>query len=90
MHTCIQPTQLGFAFGISVVVDVQQLAAKRPVLVEQFGIRFESEARLRGDAQDGRAAKPIWPALIEGPIWIDKPVDGTPMPKDAEYVMWAN
>lgn len=42
------------------------------------------------DAQDRRAAKPIWPALIEGPIWIDKPVDGTPMPKDAEYVMWAN
>ena len=42
------------------------------------------------DAQDRRAAKPIWPALIEGPIWIDKPVDGTPPPKDAEYVMWAN
>jgi len=42
------------------------------------------------DAQDRRAAKPIWPALIEGPIWIDKPVDGTPPPKGAEYVMWAN
>ena len=42
------------------------------------------------DAQDRRAARPIWPALIEGPIWIDKPADGTPMPKDAEYVMWAN
>jgi len=42
------------------------------------------------DAQDRRAAKPIWPALIEGPIWIDRPVDGTPAPKGAEYVMWAN
>ncbi|MDP1631752.1 MAG: sulfatase-like hydrolase/transferase [Caulobacter sp.] len=42
------------------------------------------------DAQDRRAAKPIWPALIEAPIWIDHPVDGKPQPKDAEYVMWAN
>lgn len=42
------------------------------------------------DGQDRRAARPIWPALIEGPIWIDKPADGTPMGKDAEYVMWAN
>lgn len=42
------------------------------------------------DAQDRRAARPIWPALIEGPIWIDKPADGRPMPKGAEYVMWAN
>ena len=42
------------------------------------------------DGQDRRAARPIWPALIEGPIWIDKPVDGKPVPKGAEYVMWAN
>lgn len=42
------------------------------------------------DAQDRRAARPIWPALIEGPIWIDRPADGKPHPNDAEYVMWAN
>ncbi|MDO9430189.1 MAG: sulfatase-like hydrolase/transferase [Phenylobacterium sp.] len=58
------------------------LAAANPAMVAQLTALL--------DAQDRRAAKPIWPALIEGPIWIDKPVDGTPMPKDAEYVMWAN
>ncbi|MFZ5668334.1 MAG: sulfatase-like hydrolase/transferase [Pseudomonadota bacterium] len=42
------------------------------------------------DAQDAQAARPIWPALIEGPIWIDRPTDGRPAPRDAEYVMWAN
>ncbi len=41
-------------------------------------------------AQDKRAAKPLWPALIEGPMWIDRPIDGKPMPKDAEYIMWSN
>ncbi len=58
------------------------LAASNPAIVAQLTAML--------DAQDRRAAKPIWPALIEGPIWIDKAVDGTPMPKDAEYVMWAN
>jgi arylsulfatase A-like enzyme len=58
------------------------LAAANPAVVAQLTAML--------DAQDRRAAKPIWPALIEGPIWIDKPVDGTPMPEDAEYVMWAN
>lgn len=42
------------------------------------------------DAQDRRAAKPLWPALIEGPMWIDRPVDGKPIPKGEEYVMWSN
>jgi arylsulfatase A-like enzyme len=58
------------------------VAAANPAVVAQLTAML--------DAQDRRAARPIWPALIEGPIWIDKPVDGKPMPKGAEYVMWAN
>lgn len=58
------------------------LAAANPAVVAELTAML--------DAQDRRAAKPIWPALIEGPIWIDRPVDGTPAPKGAEYVMWAN
>lgn len=58
------------------------LAAARPDKVRELTALL--------DAQDRRAAKPLWPALIEGPMWIDRPVDGTPMPKDAEYIMWSN
>ena len=41
------------------------------------------------DEQDRKAGRPLWPALLEGPIYIDHPLGG-PIPKDAEYVMWAN
>jgi arylsulfatase A-like enzyme len=58
------------------------VAAANPSVVAQLTAML--------NAQDRRAAKPIWPALIEGPMWIDKPSDGTPQPRDAEYVMWAN
>lgn len=62
--------------------EKSNLAAANPAVVAELTAML--------DAQDRRAAKPIWPALIEGPIWIDRPVDGTPAPKGAEYVMWAN
>ena len=32
---------------------------------------------------------PAWPALIEGPIAIDHPLDVPPQASD-EYVYWAN
>ncbi|MDP1736611.1 MAG: sulfatase-like hydrolase/transferase [Caulobacter sp.] len=62
--------------------ETTNVAAANPAVVAELTAML--------DTQDRRAAKPIWPALIEGPIWIDRPVDGKPMPKDAEYVMWAN
>jgi len=62
--------------------EQSNVAAANPAIVAQLTAML--------DAQDRRAAKPIWPALIEGPIWIDQPADGTVKPKDAEYVMWAN
>jgi arylsulfatase A-like enzyme len=63
-------------------LEKQNLAAARPDRVAALTAMLE--------AQDRRAAKPLWPALIEGPMWIDRPTDGRPMPKDAEYVMWSN
>ncbi len=62
--------------------ETTNVAAVNPAVVAELTAML--------NAQDRRAAKPLWPALIEGPMWIDRPTDGTPMPKDAEYVMWAN
>jgi arylsulfatase A-like enzyme len=62
--------------------EQSNVAAANPQVVTQLTALL--------DAQDRRAARPIWPALIEGPIWIDQPTTGKPMSKDAEYVMWAN
>ena len=41
------------------------------------------------DALDGQMVKPTWPALIEGPIAIDRPL-GVPEQPDEEFVYWAN
>jgi arylsulfatase A-like enzyme len=41
------------------------------------------------DAQDARAAKPLWPSLLEGPVPIDVPL-GVPRRGDEEYVYWPN
>jgi len=38
---------------------------------------------------DGQMVKPAWPALIEGPIAIDHPLNVAPSDSD-EYVYWAN
>lgn len=62
--------------------EQRNLAPARPDKVRELSALL--------DAQDRRAARPLWPALIEGPMWIDRPVDGSPIPKDAEYIMWSN
>lgn len=38
---------------------------------------------------DRQQAKPLWPSLLEGPIYIDKPLS-YPLTKDDEFVYWAN
>jgi arylsulfatase A-like enzyme len=40
-------------------------------------------------AQDAQMVKPAWPALVEGPIAIDHPLNVAPKDSD-EYVYWAN
>ena len=40
-------------------------------------------------AQDAQMVKPAWPALIEGPIAIDHPLNVPPKDSD-EFVYWAN
>jgi hypothetical protein len=38
---------------------------------------------------DSEQAKPLWPALIEAPVLIDKPL-GRPITADDEFVYWSN
>ena len=41
------------------------------------------------DAQNAEMPPPIWPALLEGPVRIDVPLN-TPWREDQEYVYWSN
>ena len=38
---------------------------------------------------DAEQAKPLWPALIEVPVLIDKPM-GRPVLATDEYIYWSN
>jgi arylsulfatase A-like enzyme len=38
---------------------------------------------------DAEQAKPLWPALIEAPVLIDKPM-GRPVKASDEYIYWSN
>lgn len=40
-------------------------------------------------AQDAQMAKPIWPSLLQGPVFIDHP-SGVPQKKGEEYILWDN
>ncbi|MGA0599622.1 sulfatase-like hydrolase/transferase [Caulobacter sp. KR2-114] len=40
-------------------------------------------------AQDARRVKPIWPSLLQGPIFVDHP-SGQPQKKGDEYILWDN
>lgn len=39
---------------------------------------------------DAQQSDPAWPALIEAPIMIDRPLGGAPRGPEDEYVFWAN
>ncbi|ABS62752.1 sulfatase [Parvibaculum lavamentivorans DS-1] len=39
---------------------------------------------------DGEQSAPVWPALIEAPIMIDRPLGGAPRGPEDEFVFWAN
>ncbi|MFN9356151.1 MAG: sulfatase, partial [Alphaproteobacteria bacterium] len=41
------------------------------------------------DAMQATSAPPLWPSLIEAPVPVDGPIDGTYDPTDA-YVYWSN
>jgi arylsulfatase A-like enzyme len=40
-------------------------------------------------AQDAQSVKPLWPSLLQGPIFIDHP-SGTPQKKGEEFILWDN
>lgn len=47
----------------------------------------ELTAKLR--AEDAQMAKPLWPSVIRGPIFVDKP-SGVPHLRTDEYIDWDN
>ncbi|PKQ08673.1 MAG: sulfatase [Alphaproteobacteria bacterium HGW-Alphaproteobacteria-12] len=62
---------------------------------EQHNLVDANPGRLAGmmallEKADGEQAGPIWPALIEAPIMIDRPLGGAPRGPEDEYVYWAN
>lgn len=48
-----------------------------------------AELRARIDAQAAEMPKPMWPALLEGPVRIDVPINA-PWKEGQELVYWAN
>jgi arylsulfatase A-like enzyme len=40
-------------------------------------------------AQEKEMAKPLWPSLLRGPVFVDHP-SGQPQKKGQEYVLWDN
>jgi arylsulfatase A-like enzyme len=57
------------------------LAGKEPAQVARLSALLAE--------QDRKAGKPLWPALVEAPFFIDQPLDAKKDMK-GEYVMWAN
>jgi arylsulfatase A-like enzyme len=61
---------------------------------EQHELSKAEPARLQAmlaelKAQDGQMVKPIWPSLLQGPIFIDHP-SGVKQKKGEEYILWDN
>jgi arylsulfatase A-like enzyme len=40
-------------------------------------------------SQDSEMVKPIWPSLLQGPVFVDHP-SGQPQKKGDEYILWDN
>jgi arylsulfatase A-like enzyme len=40
-------------------------------------------------AQDAQSVKPMWPSLLQGPVFVDHP-SGVPQKAGDEYIMWDN
>jgi arylsulfatase A-like enzyme len=48
-----------------------------------------AELRAMIEAHNDGAPQPLWPALLEGPVRIDVPLN-TPWREDQEYIYWSN
>jgi arylsulfatase A-like enzyme len=40
-------------------------------------------------AQDAQSARPLWPSLLQGPVFVDHP-SGVPQKPGDEYILWDN
>jgi arylsulfatase A-like enzyme len=61
---------------------------------EQHDLAMTEPERVRAmtammAAQDAQSVKPLWPSLLQGPIFIDHP-SGVPQKKGEEYILWDN
>ncbi|MEZ6022247.1 MAG: sulfatase-like hydrolase/transferase [Hyphomonadaceae bacterium] len=61
--------------------EQHDLAAQHPERV--------AEMRAMIEAQNAAMPAPLWPALIEGPVRIDVPLN-SPWTEDQEYIYWSN
>ncbi|ODT62990.1 sulfatase-like hydrolase/transferase [Phenylobacterium sp.] len=61
--------------------EQRDLAAARPDKVKALQALLAE--------QDARSVKPIWPSLLQGPVFIDKP-GGVPQTAGDEYILWDN
>ncbi|MBI1200864.1 MAG: sulfatase-like hydrolase/transferase [Phenylobacterium sp.] len=48
-----------------------------------------AELKAKLAAEDAQMAKPLWPSLLQGPIFVDHP-SGQPQKKGEEYILWDN
>ena len=62
-------------------LEKKDLSAAQPAVVARL------KALLK--AQDAESAKPIWPSLLQGPVYVDAPGGRTHKPGD-EYILWDN
>ena len=59
----------------------QELSAAQPAKL--------AELKAKLAAEDAQMVKPLWPSLLQGPIFIDHP-SGRPQKKGEEYILWDN
>jgi arylsulfatase A-like enzyme len=61
---------------------------------EQHDLATAEPARVKAmlaklAAEDAQMVKPLWPSLLQGPIFIDHP-SGQPQKPGEEYILWDN
>jgi arylsulfatase A-like enzyme len=61
---------------------------------EQVDLSTKEPARVKAmqallAAQNAETMKPIWPSLLQGPVFVDHP-SGVPQKSGDEYILWDN
>ncbi|HET6970005.1 MAG TPA: sulfatase-like hydrolase/transferase [Phenylobacterium sp.] len=62
-------------------IERRELSATEPAKLQELTAKLA--------AQDAQMVKPLWPSLLQGPIFVDHP-SGQPQKKGDEYILWDN